>query len=53
MLVKRDVVLELETKRERVNAVKTFYIKKSTLSQHITDLDNRIDEDNVKTQKSD
>ena len=34
-------------KREHADAVKTFNIKKSALSQHVMDLDHGIDWDNV------
>ena len=39
-------------KREHADAVKTFNIKKSALSQHVVDFDHRIDWDNVKILKS-
>ena len=39
-------------KREQVDAVKTFNIEKSALSQHVMDFDHRIDWDNVKILKS-
>ena len=39
-------------KREPADAVKTFNIKKSALSQHVMDFDHRIDWDNVKIMKS-
>ena len=39
-------------KREHVDAVKTFNIKKLALSQHVLDFDHRIDWDNVKIPKS-
>ena len=39
-------------KREHANAVKTFNTKKSALSQHVMDFDDRIDWDNVKILKS-
>ena len=38
-------------KREHVDAIKTFNIKKSALSQHGMDFDHRIDWDNVKILK--
>ena len=38
-------------KWEHVNAVKTFNIKKSELSQHVMDFDYRIDWDNLKILK--
>ena len=40
-------------KREHVEAVKTFNIKKSALSQHTMDFDHRINWDNVKILMSD
>ena len=39
-------------KREHADAVKTFSTKKSVLSQHVMDFDQRIDRDNVKILKS-
>ena len=39
-------------KREHANAVKTFNTKKSALSQHVMDFNDRIDWDNVKILKS-
>ena len=39
-------------KRKHVDAVKTFNIKKSALSQHVIDFDHIIDWDNVKILKS-
>ena len=38
-------------KREHVDAVKTFNIKKSALSQHVLNFDHRINWDNVKILK--
>ena len=39
-------------KREHADTVNTFITKKSALSQHVMDFDDRIDWDNVKILKS-
>ena len=42
MQVKCDEVFK-SRKREHVDAIKTFNMKKSALSQHVMDFDHRID----------